>query len=321
MQGEAPRKRNRNESGRRSPSLRVTSSSWPSVPCSCGDLGAVADGDAVALEVADQVVGHRLAQVGAAVQQRHERAAARQPDRGLGGRVAAADDRDAGRAAALGLGRAGGVEDADALVGLEVGDRQAAVLGAGGQHDGARRDLLPAVEPHDVAVAAGLEREGAVRRGHARAELARLRDGARGQLPAADARREAEVVLDPPREARLPAEHRALDHERVEALGRAVDRRAQAARPAADHDEVDLLARAQLGPDPERAPDLAAAGRAQLGPAREADERQRLGRAARRRAPAPRRPRRARDRATCRARARAAGSRPSRASRPRSAAR
>ena len=67
---------------------------------------------------------------------------------------------------------------------------------------------------------------------------------ARGQLPAADARREAEVVLDPPREARLSAEHGALDDQRVEALGRAVDRRAQAARPAADHDEVDLLARA-----------------------------------------------------------------------------
>ena len=60
-----------------------------------GDLAAVANRDAVAVELEDQVVGHRLAQVGAAVQQRHERAAAREPDGGLRGRVAAADDADA----------------------------------------------------------------------------------------------------------------------------------------------------------------------------------------------------------------------------------
>ena len=52
-----------------------------------GDLAAVADGDAVALELADEVVRHRLAQVGAAVEQGHERAAASEPDGGLAGRV------------------------------------------------------------------------------------------------------------------------------------------------------------------------------------------------------------------------------------------
>ena len=77
-----------------------------------GDLAAVADRDAVALELADEVVGHRLAQVGAAVQERDERAAAREPDGGLAGGVAAADDRDPGRAAELRLGRPGRVEDA-----------------------------------------------------------------------------------------------------------------------------------------------------------------------------------------------------------------
>ena len=64
-----------------------------------GDLAAVAHGDAVALELAHEVVRHRLAQVGAAVQQRDERAAAGEPDRGLAGGVAAADDADARRAA------------------------------------------------------------------------------------------------------------------------------------------------------------------------------------------------------------------------------
>jgi hypothetical protein len=41
------------------------------------DLAAVAHGDAVALELSHEVVRHRLAQVRAAVQQRHERAPAR----------------------------------------------------------------------------------------------------------------------------------------------------------------------------------------------------------------------------------------------------
>ena len=90
-----------------------------------GDLAAVANGDAVALELAHEVVGHRLAQIRAAVEQRHERAAASEPDRGLPGRVPAADDGDALGAAQLGLGRPGGVEDADALV-LGRGRRPAA---------------------------------------------------------------------------------------------------------------------------------------------------------------------------------------------------
>src|SRR5436309_10527389 len=50
-----------------------------------GDLAAVADGDAVALEVADQILGHRLVQVGTAVEQRHERSAPGEPDGGLPG--------------------------------------------------------------------------------------------------------------------------------------------------------------------------------------------------------------------------------------------
>src|SRR4029077_4504344 len=80
-----------------------------------GDLTAVADGDAVALEFADEIVGHRLVQVGAAVEQRHHRAAAGEPDGGLTGGVATADDRDAGGAALLRLGRAGCVEHAEAF--------------------------------------------------------------------------------------------------------------------------------------------------------------------------------------------------------------
>ena len=104
-----------------------------------GDFAAVADRDAVALELLDQVVGHRLAEVGAAVQEGDEGAAAGQPDGGLRGRVAAADHADPLGAAELRLGRPGGVEDADPLVAVEVVDRQAAVFGAGGEQHRPRR--------------------------------------------------------------------------------------------------------------------------------------------------------------------------------------
>jgi hypothetical protein len=44
-----------------------------------------------------------------------------------------------------------------------VGDRQAAIVGAGGQDDGARRDLVSVLRAYDVAVCPGFELLGAVR--------------------------------------------------------------------------------------------------------------------------------------------------------------
>ncbi len=90
---------------------------------------------------------------------------------------------------------------------LEVVDRQPAVLGAGREHDGARRDL--AGRPRAARCGGPLPGSSATARygrRRARAELARLRDGAARQLRAADPGREAEVVLDPARGARLAAE-------------------------------------------------------------------------------------------------------------------
>ena len=87
------------------------------------------------------------------MQQGDEGAAAGQPDRRLGGRVAAADDADPLGAAELRLGRPGGVEDADPLVLVEVVDRQAPVFGAGREHDRPGADLEVALEPDEVALA------------------------------------------------------------------------------------------------------------------------------------------------------------------------
>jgi hypothetical protein len=66
----------------------------PVVAVERGDLAPVSNGDAVPLELVDEVVRHRLAKIGAAVEKGDERAATGEPDRRLAGGVAAADHRD-----------------------------------------------------------------------------------------------------------------------------------------------------------------------------------------------------------------------------------
>ena len=101
MQGEAPRKRNRKENGSRR-AVGERHRLEPSLLAVQGrDFAAVANRDAVALELVDQVVRHRLAQVCAAVQEGDQCAATRQPDGGLRRRVAAADHADPLRGAEL----------------------------------------------------------------------------------------------------------------------------------------------------------------------------------------------------------------------------
>src|SRR5207249_6996704 len=115
-----------------------------------GDFAAVADDDAVTVEVVDQIVGHRLAEVGSAVEERDEGAAAGEPDGGLSGGVTAADDGDARSAAELRLGRAGRVEHAQALVVGQALEGESPVGGAGGKHDGACCDLVLFLQSYEV---------------------------------------------------------------------------------------------------------------------------------------------------------------------------
>src|SRR4051812_12115203 len=105
------------------------------------DLAAVADCHSVALELADQVVGHRLAQIAATVEQRDECAPAREPDGRLPGGIATADDGDPRATAELCLGGTGGVEDARPLVGGQVVAAKSSVLRTGRQQDDARGNL------------------------------------------------------------------------------------------------------------------------------------------------------------------------------------
>ncbi len=97
------------------------------------------------------------------MQQGHECAASGEPDGGLAGGVAATDDRDARARAELGLGRPGGVEDRQSLELGKAVDREAAVLGARCEQDGARGDLPVVLEADAMPAVSRLEGEGAVR--------------------------------------------------------------------------------------------------------------------------------------------------------------
>ena len=262
-----------NENGERSPFVSVTRREAPVLAVELGDLAPVANRDAVVLELVDEVVRHRLAKVGAAVEEGDERAASREPDRCLAGGVAAADDRDPCAGALPGLGRPGGVVDRQAFEFVQPVDREPPVLGARREQHRARCDLAVVLEPEDVPTVPRFEGEGAIRRRGARVELARLADGAARELAAADPRGKAEVVLDPPRRSGLPAERGALDDEGVEPFGGAVDRGGEAGRAGADDQQVDLLARRELEPDPESAQHLAGGWAVQLSASRQPHER------------------------------------------------
>ena len=122
VQGRAPRKRNRNEKGRRSPLVSVMASSARprrGPPRSA----SVASGDAVALEVVDEVVDN-VSRRSARRWRSETRAPPRASSGGFASGVAAADHRDTRAGAELGLGRAGGVEDRQALVLREALDRR-----------------------------------------------------------------------------------------------------------------------------------------------------------------------------------------------------
>src|SRR5581483_11468509 len=125
------------EKGERKPLAALQSDGLePSVlAVESGDLAAIADRDAVALELADEVVGHRLVELGAPVEEGDERAAAGEPHGGLAGGVAAADDGDAGGAAELRFGRPRRVEDAQTFVVGDAVEREPAIVGAGGEDD------------------------------------------------------------------------------------------------------------------------------------------------------------------------------------------
>src|SRR4029077_14925217 len=75
------------------------------------------------------------------------------------------------------------------------------------------------------------------------AQAPRLRRRSLGELGAAQARRKPEVVLDPARLAGLTPGSSPLDHDRLQALGRAVHGGGEASGATADDHEIVVLKR------------------------------------------------------------------------------
>ena len=94
------------------------------------------------------------------------------------------------------------------------------------------------VDLHRVRLSRAGELGCASRDGDLGAELLRLRVGARRQLLARDAGREAQIVFDPRTGTRLSARRHRLEHQHVEAFGGGIHRRRQAGRSGADDHHV-----------------------------------------------------------------------------------
>ena len=105
-------------------------------------------------------------------------------------------------------------------------------MSAGGNDYRTRRHSRAFVNPDRVRSSIAGELRGASGHEHLGAELLRLREGASGELLAGDAGRKAEIVLDPRAGSCLPARRIRLDHQHIEALGRAVHRGCEPAGPA-----------------------------------------------------------------------------------------
>ena len=157
----------------------------------------------------------------------------------LPGRVAATDDHGGAVRAEGRLDRRRGVMDAAALEVLEARHVELPVARARREQDRAGLDALAVAEVNGV-VEALLERDRDRLAGEddRRAELPRLDRRPLRELPAGEARGEAQVVLDPGRRCRLPAGGDRFQRHRREPLRRAVDRGGETRRPGADHEQV-----------------------------------------------------------------------------------
>ena len=189
-------------------------------------------------ELVDEIPGHALVERLAAAEDRHAARMGGEEHRRLPGRVAGADDVDVEAMRVRRLAAGGAVEDALAGEPVEALDREAPPRDAAREDDRARAQDVAAVEV-DLA-RRGVDSRDRPRDEDLGAEPARLLQRTARQLVAGDARREAEVVLDPRRRPGLAAGRLALDDDRPQPLRRAVDGRGEPRGPGADDHGVVL---------------------------------------------------------------------------------
>ncbi len=160
-------------------------------------------------ELVDEVARHALLQVGAAVEDGHAPRVGREEDRRLAGRVARTDDLDVQAVGVRRLAACGAVEDPLARETVEPLDLELPPGDTAGEDDRPRLQDVAAVEVD--LVRRGVDSRDRPCDDDLGAEPARLLERPARQLVARHARREAEVVLDPRRGARLASRRLALD--------------------------------------------------------------------------------------------------------------
>ncbi len=101
------------------------------------------------------------------------------------------------------------------------------------------------------------ETRGGDRHGDTGAEALRLKGGTLYKFAAGDARREADVVLDPRGRAGLATDGRRVHEDRSEALGGRVNRGTEACRSGAEYQHVRQVGRCTRRSEVERLGDLA----------------------------------------------------------------
>ena len=193
----------------------------------------------VPVQLLDQVVRHGLVQGLAAHDQGHLARMVGEVERRLTGRVAGADEVDVEPVRGAHFAARGAVVDALADQPIEAVDGEATPRDAGGEDQRSRADDVAAVEEHFAR--RRIDARDGARDQDLRPEPPRLLERATGELVARDAARKSEIVLDPRRRPGLSAGRLALDDDRAQPFGRAVDRRGEAGRPAADDRDVVLV--------------------------------------------------------------------------------
>ena len=132
--------------------------------------------------------------------------------------VSTADDDDLLARAKLCLHRGGAIVDPGALEVGQTREVRFAILRAGRDDDGARRDPLTTVNLDRIRTPLARQLRGAFRDEKVGAELLRLCEGARRELLTGDAVRKAEIVLDARTGNGLAPCGGGFDDERVESF-------------------------------------------------------------------------------------------------------
>ena len=218
------------------------------------------------VDAVDEVARHRRLEVGRPHDHHHPPGVLGHVERRLPRGVGRADDVDVVVDDLARVAGVGAVVDAAAGECVEPLRLQAAVGDAGRDDHRAgldrRTTVRVAVEHHRTHRPPLLERDHVAGQHHLGAEPLHLRHRPVGQVGAAEALGEAQVVLDRGARAGLATGSLPLDHDRAQPLGRRVDRRGQAGGTAADDAHV-VQRLPGLGAQAERAGQLDGGGGAQ----------------------------------------------------------